>query len=387
MEPIESDRTIPGAFFSSSPTTESEGGSLLTRDKLKLSRDKFKEAAGSLALSLVGLGITPGERVAIMLPNSPEWIITDLAVSAIGAVSVPIYSTLTAFEAAFILGDSAVSALVFSPDQKEKLAYIKKEVPSLRSLICTGSGIDGSVSFLSLRERAFNPVRLSELVNTVKAEDLFTIVYTSGTTGRPKGVELTHRNILSNISSVLEVIDIRAEDLYLSYLPLSHIFERMIHHLLIIKDASIAYSSGFAYVGVDSAFFKPTLMAGVPFFFERVKTKIVGGIEASGPFKRRLLKGLANGALEGKRDGLLRKMAKKKIREKVGPRIRFFISGGAPLAKETADFFASLGLPVIEGYGLTETSPVISVNTLTKNHTGTVGRPLPGTELRHAPDG
>jgi long-chain acyl-CoA synthetase len=219
----------------------------------------------------------------------------------------------------------------------------------------------------------------------IYADDPFSIIYTSGTTGRAKGVVLSHKNILSNIEASLKALHITAEDLYLSYLPISHIFERMVHHLFVYLGATVAYSRGFAYVGADIGLFKPTVMVGVPFFFNRVKARVVEGVEKSGPIKRFFFNLAMKMNRGGQGPALVKRFTDllvfKKIRERMAPGLRFFISGGAALSRDTAEFFWSLGIPILEGYGLTETSPVACVNTFEAVKLGTVGRPVPGVEV------
>ncbi len=397
MSAPETQKTIPHGFFSQ--TFSSDRIRLLTRDGTALTHRETEERVRGLAKGLLSLGIRPGERVAILQHNSPEWIITDLAVASIGAVSVPLYCTLGMSDTAYILNDSAARSVVFTLDEKRKAISLKSAVPSLKELISTsGETEEGVLTVPELStggaDKGYDE-ELSARLAALKPEDLFSIIYTSGTTGRPKGVMLSHGNIISNIDSVLKSILITEEDLYLSYLPLSHIMERMVNHLLLRSGAKIAYSTGFAFVGADASHFKPTVMAGVPFFFERIKEKILEAADASGPLKKRLFYAAIGGTDEGSAPtgrpsagaGFIHSMVTKKVREKAGPNIRFFFSGGAALSKATADFFFSLSLPVLEGYGLTETSPVISVNTLEKVKTGTVGIPIDGVEVSIAEDG
>ncbi len=399
MVQLESLDTIPQKFLRSDVSKDRPA---LHNIDGTLTRGQFLNLVKETALGFITIGISTCEHIAILLPNSPDWIVADLATSAAGAVSVPIYSSLSTEETAAILNDSEVSTIIYSLDQSEKVSALKSKVPTLRRLITTEPSknkTDESIDLTALRMLGVEKgdiIVLTERLDGLHPDDPFSIIYTSGTTGRPKGVVLTHKNILSNINAVLLRVNIEEEDLYLSYLPLSHIFERMVHHLLVQVGAGIAYSEGFAFVGKDAALFKPTVMAGVPFFFDRVKEKVEESVSKAGPIKKRLFaaaikKGAQNGAKAGPKGGglgrLLDSIVLKKIRDKAGPRIRFFISGGAPLSKETADFFWAVGLPVIEGYGLTETSPVISANTLDETKTGTVGKAIPGVTIKIAEDG
>ncbi len=403
-------QTIPGRFFGAEGP---DRPALLTRDgglvKTYTRRD-LEARVREAALGLLALGIGPGERVSILLENGPEWIITDLAASSIGAVTVPVYTTLGIEETAFILKDSGAVAIVCSPGHTKKVLSIKAghglagHEPashglaghgpvSLKHIISTGESAEAGVltmARLSALGRETGDESLwRDRMSGIDGSDPFSIIYTSGTTGRAKGVVLSHRNIISNIEACLKVLRITPGDLYLSYLPLSHIFERMVHHLMVSLGAKVAYSRGFAYVGADIGAFKPTIMVGVPFFFNRVKDRIVEGAEKSGFIKRFLFKW----AMKLKRNGtpilkgLLDGLVLKKLRQRVAPGLRFFISGGAALSRDTAEFFWLLGLPVLEGYGLTETSPVVSVNTFEAMKLGTVGRPIPGVNVRISPEG
>ncbi|MBI5233261.1 MAG: long-chain fatty acid--CoA ligase [Deltaproteobacteria bacterium] len=397
------EETIPRTFFGF--THESPGllPALVAKDQHRvatLSRACLEENVRRFAVGLALLGIMPGERVAILAENSPAWIVADLGLSSAGAVGVPVYPTLATAEASFILNDCQATALIFSPTQLKKALCIKQESSSLRHLISTThvgvKGIRSIEEVSSLAETLFADSLFKERLNSRLGQDPFSVIYTSGTTGRPKGVVLTHRNILSNIEAVLKVVDITSKDRYLSYLPLSHIFERMVHHLFLYRGATIAYSAGFAYVGADVLFFKPTIMTGVPFFFERLKRRIIEGVEKRGVVKKQIFH-LAMRVCEEhgecvclKRGFVARfldRLVLKGVREMVAPGLRFFISGGAKLPVETARFFWSLGMPVIEGYGLTETSPVVTVNTPEAAKLGTVGRAIRGIEISIADDG
>jgi long-chain acyl-CoA synthetase len=393
--------TIPGAFFALDNTVADAPGrqrlALITRhgdDEEQTTLRGFKEQVSEFATGLMTIGIKPGERVAIDLPNSPEWIISDLAITSIGAVTVPIYTTFGRDEKIFILKDSQASAIILRAEDKAGFKDELSKLQNVRHIISTGISPaeegeeinDFSLHGVQLMGKVTKDTgKLKERVNAISPNDPFSIIYSSGTTGTPKGVLLSHANILSNINASHEVLDIRADDLYLSYLPLSHGFERMVHLLLILNTVPIAYSKGLTTVSSDLAFFKPTFMIGVPFFFEKIKRKIMARAAASGTIKRTLFRA-AFAAKQGKEGGMGDKLVFSKIKEKIGPRLRYFVSGGAPLSTETSEFFARIGIPIIEGYGLTETSPVISVNTLENNKPGTVGRALPGTEVRLGDD-
>ena len=358
---------------------------------------EFGRQVREFATGLASLGIGTGERIAILSENRPEWLISDLAIQTINAISVPIYATLTPKEIEFIIADSGASAIILSDaHQYKKVASIKGNTPFLRHII----GFDAWEGILSMeklmaigREEGDGGLVDAKICG-IKGDDIFSIIYTSGTTGRPKGVMISHANLLSNILASLKSIIVRPDDLYLSFLPLSHIFERMVHHLIIHQGASIAYSKGFAYVGADIALFKPTLMAGVPFFFERIRDKIMDNVGNSSYLKRKLFSWAYSA---GKRrfaagedsfsSRLAHNLVLNRLKNRLNPRLRFFISGGAPLPKDVGEFFWALGIPILEGYGLTETSPVVAVNSLAAVKLGTVGRPIPGVEVGIAEGG
>ncbi|MBI5286147.1 MAG: long-chain fatty acid--CoA ligase [Deltaproteobacteria bacterium] len=361
---------------------------------------RFGEMVRELALGLISLGVDKGERVAILSENRPEWAIADLAITSIGAVTVPIYTTLTSREIDFIIKDCGVTSIILSGElQLKKVLPIKETIPDLRIITIDDDSLLTLPRVMAIGRESGDVGFLEERKRGIKEDDLFTIIYTSGTTGRPKGVMLTHSNILSNVEASLKVVDIREEDVYLSFLPLAHSFERLIHLAMLYTGATIAYSRGFAYVSGDMETFKPTVMIGVPFFFERIKEKVIETAEGGSAMNRRLFwwaHGVGRKVFDSGRKPfapllnvsfLIANKILKKVRDRIGPGIRFFISGGAPLPKDVAEFFWVIGIPILEGYGLTETSPVVSVNTMDAIKLGTVGRPIPGVEVRIVEDG
>ncbi len=385
--------TLPGAFFHNDVLDRSRPALLVRQGDgiVEITRAWLEQSVKELATGLIAMGIGPGERVAIIHENSPEWITADLAIASAGAVSVPVYTTLGVEETAFLLRDSSCTCVIFSGAHEEKVLSLKKTLPFLTHLISTAGSdardVLGLEDVSALGRESGDEALLQLRMKGIDPHDPFSIIYSSGTTGRPKGVVLSHANILSNIEAVLKVIKVTPGDLYLSYLPLSHIFERMVHHLLLFTGTPIAYSRCFAYVGADMAFFKPTFMVGVPLFFERIKKRVLEAVRGSGALKRFLFDLAARSGRTSGRGNPLNRAVLKGVRDRIGPSIRFFISGGAALSRETVEFFEMIGLPVLQGYGLTETSPVVTVNTLEDNRPGTVGRPVPGVEVRIAEDG
>ena len=350
----------------------------------------------------------PGDRVAILSENRPEWAIADYACLAACCTDVPIYPTLPARQAEYILRDSgAVAVLVSSDAQLEKILAVRDRMPALRHVIGLegrGAGILPYPELLALgraaRERYPD---WRERALRASPDDLATLIYTSGTTGDPKGVMLTHGNIASNVTTSVDLFAFRESDECLSFLPLSHIFERMFgHYCMFHKGVLINYAGGIDTVPSDMLERRPTLMASVPRLYEKIYARVHDAARSASPLRRRLF---AWGKQVGEEwadrtlsrrpvpptlalaRGVADRLVFAKLRARTGGRIRFFISGGAPLSPDIARFFHAAGLPILEGYGLTETSPVMAVNTFEHLKLGTVGRPIPGVEIRIAPDG
>lgn len=365
-----------------------------------------------LALGLAELGLTGGDRLALLAENRPEWATTDLAVVSLGAVNVPLYATLPAPQVEYILSDSGAQMLMVSGQkQLDKALEIQGRLPNLRCIITMDrlpEPVEGVIAFADVVARgAAHPGGREEFARRAEAVgpgDLATIIYTSGTTGEPKGAMLTHDNFTSNAQSVETFVEVGPDDLFLSFLPLSHVFERMAgHYLPLSAGSSVAYAESVFTVQSNMVEVRPTVMASVPRLYESIHSRLLDGI-AKRPEKERKLAEWAlrvgwqyhSKRVEGKSAGLVAslqhmvadRLVLHKLREKVtGGRLRFFISGGAPLPVQTAEFITSMGLHVLEGYGLTETSPVICVNRPAKTKIGTVGPPIPGVEVRIAPDG
>ncbi len=375
-----------------------------------ISWQEFDNKIKNLSLGLISIGIGASENVAIISENRHEWIISELAVLSIGASAVPIYTTLTAKEIGFILTDCNAKAVIVSNETHlKKIISIKAVLPNLKNIILidadtapphphpqeeresssTTSGIISFSKVLKLGEN-FNGIDILENRRLgIKQDDTAVIIYTSGTTGRPKGVCLTHKNIVSNIRAALKRIDIRQDDTYLSFLPLSHSFEHLVHLAVLHQGAQIAYSKGITSIAVDMNVFNPTIMIGVPFFFARIKGKVIETIE-KGTWIKKMVFWWAYDRVKGqgaRGKGLIDKLVFKKIREKICPTLRYVISGGAALSVDAAEFFWKIGIPIFEGYGLTETSPVIFVNTINEIKIGTVGKPIPDVQVKIADDG
>ncbi|MEX2582931.1 MAG: long-chain fatty acid--CoA ligase [Gemmatimonadota bacterium] len=374
----------------------------------RLSHREVEARVERLAAGLHSLGIGGGDRVAILSENRPEWAIADFAVLALGAADVPIYATLPANQIAYILKDSGARAiLVSTPEQLQKITEIRDQLSELEVVIAFDD--PGSAAGVqSLQETMSNGDRVIEsgefpgvrtLAARVGRDDVATLIYTSGTTGNPKGVMLTHFNIASNVAATEqhEVFEIGPGTIALSFLPLSHSFERMVDYFYWFAGATIAYVDSVDKIAEGFVGVRPHVVAAAPRIFEKIYTKVMG---ATG-VKRVLLMwakrvGEASVAdrLAGRREGpvgfqekLADRLVFSKLRERTGGRVQGFVSGSAPLSADIAKFFWAAGLPIYEGYGLTETSPVLSVNKPGKVRLGTVGIPLPGTEIRIGPEG
>lgn len=375
-----------------------------------ISTQEFVERVRLAASGLIDLGIQPGDRVALLSENRPEWIITDLAILHAGAVTVPIYPTLLEKDVVYILKDSESKVLLASkPEHLDKAASGRAELPSLAHMVvfppCAARA--GEMTWADLLDRgrkrmAANPKEVDERGAAVRPDQLATLPYTSGTTGTPKGVMLTHDNIMSNLRATCAEVGVANTEVALSFLPLSHILERMFEHALLSRGCTIAYAESIDTVAANMAEVRPTVIAGVPRFFEKLRARVLEKISQAPAIRQKLFHwGIGVGkevaALSQAKKpipfwlGLKYGFAKKKIFSKVaaatGGRLKYFLSGGAPLAREVAEFFYAVGLPIYEGYGLTETSPVLSINTPNAHKLGTVGKIVPGVTVRIAEDG
>jgi long-chain acyl-CoA synthetase len=376
-----------------------------------ISHDTLLERVRRVSLGLEELGIRSGDRIAILSENRPEWAIVDYATLALGAADVPVYPNLPADQVAYILRDSgACVAFVSNAEQAAKAAAARGSCPALRHVISFGAPANGVDRSLDMVETAGATAdadgkrdMFRERALKVRPDDLATIIYTSGTTGDPKGVMLSHDNIYSNVMAGAAAIPFAGDDTCLSFLPLSHIFERMAgHYLMLHAGASIAYAESVDTVPLNMTEVRPTIVLSVPRLYEKMYARVLENALAGGALKRRIFfwgrdvadrwanVKLAGGEPKGllaTQYGLAQRLVFSKLQKRTGGRLRYFVSGGAPLAPEINKFFYAAGLTILEGYGLTETSPVIAVNIPTAFRIGTVGRPVPGVEVMIAPDG
>ncbi len=362
-------------------------------------RELYRNVSG-VARALQSWGVTRGDRIAILSENRPEWTTADFACQLIGAISVPIYSTLTAEQTAFILRDAECRAVFVSSDaQLRKVQSIQPQTPVKKLVVMDGIETAHAIS-MSHMMHAGSQDRDTELDRSARAiggDDLATIIYTSGTTGVSKGVMLTHGNLASNIEYSLKGFDLAGDHVSVSFLPLSHVTARHVDFALLYHGVTLAYCPFVDQLPQTLLEVRPTIFVSVPRVYEKIhaqadlkardfpKNLIFQWALAVGrEHQAEILAGQTPSAPSWK---LANKLVYSKIREGMGGRSQVFISGGAPLGRELADWFATVGIRIHEGYGLTETSPVIAVNTPSAHKLGTVGKPLGNLQVRIAGDG
>jgi len=363
---------------------------------------------------LISMGLEFDGKVGILSHNRWEWAAADIGIITTGAADVTIYPTLNSEQIEYIVNNSDMTMIfVENQMQYEKIKSIKEKCSGLQKIIVMdNSKISDDKLCITLKElmdagedyRKQNPDEFYNRKKKITFDSLLTLIYTSGTTGNPKGVMLTHGNLVSNVLSVGEVVDFKGDgNIALSFLPLSHVLERMAgYYTMLYYGASIAYAEGIETVAQNMAEIHPTIMVSVPRLYEKIHAKIVDAGMSGSSLKRKIFlwsvnvgKQVAALKIEGKTAGsflnfkysIAQKLVFSKLKERTGGKLKFFISGGAPLGKEIAEFFLAANLIILEGYGLTETSPVISVNTLEKMRPGTVGPILPDVEVKIADDG
>lgn len=375
----------------------------------------YKEAGEiveNLASGLASLGVQKEDKIAILSTNTSKWAYADYAITGLGAVTVTVYPTLTNPQINYIFDDSETHyAFVENKDQLSKTRSLLQKCEHMKAYILMDDSVtdeDDVINFSQLLEKGkvfkdetnFN---LKAISNTIKPDDLLTLIYTSGTTGDPKGAMLSHKNLVSNILSGRKSIHIDESDVFLSFLPLSHVFERMVGHFTgFSSGGSVYYAESIDSVAENMGEVKPTVMASVPRLYEKMYAKMLDKVSNDPPIRQKIFwwaigvgkesmpyicKNSRPDGWLGFKFGLAEKLVFSKIKERVGGRLRFFVSGGAPLSQEIAEFFAAANIIILEGYGLTETSPVITNNRLEHVKFGTVGQPIEGVEVKIADDG
>jgi len=369
-----------------------------------ISSDQIYQRVRALAQTFLAWGAQKGDRIALIGENRWEWAVADFAILAIGAADVPIYPTLTGEQIAALVRDAGCRIAVVSTRQQfDKLNSVRAQTGLERIVMMDAAAPEGAVALSGLlagadaRGSERDPV-FDALVSAAQPADLATLIYTSGTTGEPKGVALTHGNIAANQNYATAGFSFDSTDACISFLPLSHITARALDYVMYNCGAQVAYCSQFDKLPQAMKEVRPTVIVGVPRVYEKIR-QAVEQKSAASPVKKRIL-GWAVGVgahhsatvYSGRQPSagtwkLARKLVYAKVREAFGGRVRTFISGGAPLGIDTAKWFASVGIAIWEGYGLTETSPVIALNTPLRQRMGSVGVPLPNVELKLADDG
>lgn len=367
------------------------------------STDQVIAWSDRVALGLLKAGYRPGDMIGVMAGNRPEWVIADQAIQKMGGIVVPIYPTMAAKDLVYIFNHCGLKALFLEDkDLYDKVASIQAQCSDLKALY-TFLPVKGAELMSSLEEEVpeGGPKQLAEIQNRIKGDDLATIIYTSGTTGNPKGVMLSHNNIVSNVNASIEVLPVGQEHSALSFLPLSHIFERMMLYMYAYVGISIYFAESLETIGDNLKEIRPHAFSAVPRLLEKVFDKIQAGGAANTGIKRKLFEWTTKLALQWEPDrknggwyhfklGIADKLVASKIRQKAGiDRTISCASGSAALNPRLARFFNGIGLTVVEGYGLTETSPVISVNGFTPGtlKVGHVGHVIAGGEVKIAEDG
>jgi long-chain acyl-CoA synthetase len=379
---------------------------------LDISLAEFRDTIRWFSTGLRTLGVKPGDRVAILSENRPEWAMGDFGILCAAAITVPVYPTLLGWQIEYILNDSgSVACIASSEEQLHKLLDIRSHCPHLHNIIVADAVADmppGVMTFEQVvaegrkSEQERGRARFDELRTSRKPSDLATIVYTSGTTGNPKGAMLTHGNIASNVVSTTKVLPLQGGWVAMSILPLSHILERTADYSYFYRGAVIAYAESVVKVGENLQEVKPDVFAAVPRLFEKMRARILDTVASGSSGKQKIFAWALKIAeerlpyrVENKampaglkiRSAIADKLVFRKILGRLGGRVKFVLSGGAPLSPELAAFFIGAGLEILEGYGLTETSPVITVNSPQKRRIGSVGQLIPGVEVKIAEDG
>ena len=368
----------------------------------------------NIASGLRSIDIGLGDNVAILSTNSPRWAMSDFGVICNGSATVTVYPTLLPAQIEYILNNSDSKAVfVEKQDQLDKINDIRENLTTLKHIVVMDDSLSGEaegvsnfVDFLDMGQKyeEKNNFSLSEISSQIKEDDLLTIIYTSGTTGNPKGVMLTHKNLISNVIATINMADLKSSDnhSFLSFLPLSHVLERMTGHFTgFALGCTVYYAESIETVADNLGETNPSIVVSVPRLFEKMYNKINDGLKTAPSIRRKIFKwaysvGEQTAHIRDKstltglmkiKFNLANKLVYSKVRGRLGGNIRFFVSGGAPLSKEVAEFFSYLNITILEGYGLTETSPVLTSNTETDLRFGTVGKPIFNVEIKIADDG
>lgn len=374
-----------------------------------ISTAEFEATVRRLSLGFQALGLKPGDRVALLSENRPEWVMADFATLTAGGVTVPIYTSLLPDQVRYIVDDAGATIVVCSDrDLLRKVEAVRSTLPSIEHVVLLeGEAPEGTLALADVLDRGkrleeTSPGLFERSAEAVRPGDLASIIYTSGTTGVAKGVMLSHGNFVSNIKSLVSILDFRSTDTALSFLPLSHVLERTAAFIFIHRGSTIAYAESIEAVAANLVEVRPHVVISVPRLFEKIYARVMEQVLAGSRLKRAIFVwALGTGkkyaakiiarepvpkALAFKH-GLAQKLVFSKITARTGGRMRFFVCGGAPLSNDITEFFYAMGLVILPGYGLTETSPVLTGNTFENYRFGTVGKAIPDVDLRIAEDG
>ena len=378
-----------------------------------ISGSAIRSTVKDLAFALKSLDVSKGSNVAILSNNSPRWAMSDYGIICSGAASVGIYPTLIASQIEYIINNSN-SKVVFveNQDQLNKILEVWEKCSQLLKTVVMDDTYDGDddrvinfTKFIDLGTAAEtkSDESFEDLVNAIESDDLLTLIYTSGTTGFPKGVMLTHNNLISNIEAISKFVDFDSTDKFLSFLPLSHVFERMGGHFTAFSKGGIVYyAESIETVPANLGEVSPSVVLSVPRLYEKMYARVIDGLKLAPDARKKIFWwaiGVGKKATEyrlknsplpfflGLKHKLANKLVYSKVKERVGGNLRFFISGGAPLAKEIGEFFAAADITILEGYGLSETSPVLTTNSPGHIRYGSVGRSLFNVDIKIADDG
>jgi long-chain acyl-CoA synthetase len=378
-----------------------------------ISTEQFMESVQAVSCALEGLGVKAGGRVALLSENRPEWAIVDFACQTYGAVLVPIFPTMVTEQVSYLLKDSgATVAFVSGDEQAKKILAARDASAEVKAGLRHVVGFDtpqpaGVAPFADVLEKgraahAADPAAFEKRADARKPDDLATFIYTSGTTGEPKGAMLTQENFVSNVVAGCSILPLDSSAVALSFLPLAHVFERMLEYTYYHRATTIAFAESIDKLRDNLGEVNPHVFGAVPRVYEKIYARVQDNLAKAPAGKQKLFaKAIEVGkrvvALKAKKQTpdfalalqhfVFERLVYRKVRAALGSRFRYAVSGGAPLAKELAEFFWAIGVEIYEGYGLTETSPVIAVNCPSAWRLGTVGKILPGVECRIAPDG
>ncbi|MCK4904529.1 MAG: AMP-binding protein, partial [Candidatus Marinimicrobia bacterium] len=346
---------------------------------------EVREIVKKFAAGLASLGLKKDDKIAIQAHNCPRWAFSDYAIASIGAASVTVYPTLISPQIKYIIDDSDTQYVITQDQsQTDKILEFIQDSPKLKGIIAMDNTHDPAKNIISydhiieLGEKYIKDSKftLEKASKNIKPNDLLTLIYTSGTTGNPKGVMLSHDNLISNVKAGAKHIDFGTEDTFLSFLPLSHVFERMTgHYTAFSLGSKTYYAESIDTIGENMLEVGPTIVISVPRVFEKINAKVVDKVSNDPAIRQKifwwaigvgkeaaklLTRGKQPSGMLGFKFKIADKLVFSKLKERVGGKLRFFVSGGAPLSKEVGEFFASANIPILEGYGLTETSPVIT---------------------------